>query len=114
MTLIFAFFLSLSLFFAFVRDEVISGCLYSGPGYQKLNNDFLRQVGSVDVREWRQRLAQVPSFTYSSTIMHLTTLITKLCVINESKLKEGEEMLLYRGVRVVCCLPRSLCLMRKV
>ena len=96
----FALFLSLSLplFFTFVRDEVISGRLYSGPGYQKLNNDFLRRVGSVDVREWRQRLAQVPSFTYSSTIMHLTTLIAKLCVINESKLKEGEELLLYRGV----------------
>ena len=84
---------------------MISGRLYSGPGYQKINNGFLRRVGGVDAREWRQRLAQVPSFTYSSTVMHLTALITKLCAINESKLEEGEEVLLYRGVSGV--LPES-------
>jgi hypothetical protein len=82
---------------ALTRDEVISVRLYTGPGYQQINNAFLRAVGNVPSQRWRQRLSQIPSFTYSATVGHLVSAITKLSVLSTFEAGE-QEKLLYRGV----------------
>ena len=71
------------------RDEVIACRLYTGQGFVQLNNAFLREVGGVGDRRWRQRLAQVPHYTYSATVTHLINGIRKLSAVYE--LEEGEE-----------------------
>jgi hypothetical protein len=80
-------------------NETIACRLYTGPGYQKLNNEYLRELGSIDDRDWRFRLAQVPSYTYSATVAHLISAIRKLCrVCEETSAREDSETLLYRSV----------------
>ena len=53
-------------------EEVAAARLYTGPAFEKLNG-FMRLVGQVKERHWRARLAQLPDFTYSSTVLHLST-----------------------------------------
>ena len=96
------------------RDEVIACRLYTGPMYQKING-FLRNLGRVDSSEWRLRLAQMPGYTYSATVAHLTAALRKLSAIDSSASVTEEapglgtaaaaeqfntqEKLLYRGVK---------------
>ena len=82
---------------ALTRDEVISVRLYSGPGYQRINNAFLRALGNQPIQRWRQRLSQLPSFSYSATVTHLASAITKLSVLSTFEADEAEKRL-YRGV----------------
>jgi hypothetical protein len=58
------------------RNEVIACRLYTGPGYEQINNGFLRKVGGMESRAWRQRLSQIPRFTYSRTVAHLVSATT--------------------------------------
>jgi hypothetical protein len=82
-------------------EEVAAARLYTGPAYVKLNG-FMRVVGNVPERHWRARFAQLPGFTYSSTVFHLTNAIRKITQIDalEQRGQEvGDEVTLYRGVR---------------
>ena len=100
-------------------EEVAAARLYTGPAYVKLNG-FMRLVGGVAERHWRARLAQLPDFTYSSTVFHLINAIRKLTQLaalqhardraQQGGAAAGEEagaaeVMLYRGVRGV--LPAS-------
>ena len=100
-------------------EEVAAARLYTGPAYVKLNG-FMRLVGGVAERHWRARLAQLPDFTYSSTVFHLINAIRKLTQIAalqhaRDRAQQGggaageeagaAEVMLYRGVRGV--LPDS-------
>ena len=98
-------------------EEVAAARLYTGPAYVKLNG-FMRLVGGVAERHWRARLAQLPDFTYSSTVFHLINAIRKLTQLaalqhargraqqgggaaagEAGEAGEAEAVMLYRGVR---------------
>ena len=94
-------------------EEVAAARLYTGPAYVKLNG-FMRLVGGVAERHWRARLAQLPDFTYSSTVFHLINAIrklTQLAALQHARGRaqqgvgaageagEAEAVMLYRGVR---------------
>ena len=59
-------------------EEMLSVRLYTGPGFQPLN-EFLRAVFKL-TGTLRQRIAQSPDFTFATTVMHLCHAIRKLAV----------------------------------
>jgi hypothetical protein len=91
-------------------EEVAAARLYTGPAYVKLNG-FMRLAGGVAERHWRARLAQLPDFTYSSTVFHLINAIRKLTQLaalqhardraqgDGATAGDEAEVMLYRGVR---------------
>ena len=79
-------------------EEIAAARMYTGPAYVVLNG-FMRQVGGLESRHWRARLAQLKHFSYSSTVFHLINAITKITKIAALQETNQEEYLLYRGVR---------------
>jgi len=76
------------------QDEVLAVRLYTGPGYQPIN-DFLRQISHLS-GHMRRALAKSPALTFAATVGHICHAIRKLSVITpETELEKS----LYRGVR---------------
>jgi len=75
-------------------DEVLAVRLYSGPGYQPLN-DFLRQLGKLS-GVVRDGVATHPGLTFTATAALLCSAIRKLAAVT---LPEELEQPLYRAVR---------------
>jgi len=75
-------------------DEVLAVRLYSGPGYQPIN-DFLRQVSRL-TGEFRTQVLCHPRLTLCATIGHICRAIRKLSAVTTPQ--EANEHL-YRGVR---------------
>jgi hypothetical protein len=75
-------------------DEVLAVRLYTGPGYQPIN-DFLRQISHLS-GHMRRALAKSTALTFAATVGHICHAIRKLAAITpDTKLGES----LYRGVR---------------
>ena len=75
------------------REEVLSLRLYTGPGYQVINN-FLREMGKLS-ESMRARLARAPELTYAQTVVELCSAIRKLARVNPNlrpaARRKGEE-----------------------
>uniref|UniRef100_A0A6V2X9S2 Mono(ADP-ribosyl)transferase n=1 Tax=Emiliania huxleyi TaxID=2903 RepID=A0A6V2X9S2_EMIHU len=75
------------------RDEVLSLRLYTGPGYQPIN-EWLRNIGRLD-GPLRVRLARSPGLTYSATLLHISSAIRKLARVS---MPEERSRTLWRGI----------------
>jgi hypothetical protein len=75
------------------KDEVLSVRLYTGPGFQPIN-DFLRQIEKLS-GPMRVAVAKSPAFSFSATISNLCHAIRKLAAISPPL----QNQMLYRGVR---------------
>ena len=82
------------------RDEVLAVRLYTGPGYQPIN-DFLRQIANVS-GVYRREMIQHPGITLAATVLHLIAAIRKLSAVAT---EEEASAPLWRGVRGA--LPRG-------
>ena len=76
------------------REEVLAVRLYSGPGYQPVN-EFLRQVARLS-GDYRRELVQHPGLTLGATVLHLVSAIRKLSAVATD---EEARAPLWRGVR---------------
>ena len=77
-----------------IRDRVLAVRLYSGPGYQPVN-EFLRQVARLS-GDYRRELVQHPGLTLGATVLHLVSAIRKLSAVATD---EEARAPLWRGVR---------------
>jgi hypothetical protein len=82
-------------------DEVLAVRLYTGPGFQPINN-FLRQLGLLFDGTIRKSLALHVGLTFTATVGHLCRAVRKLSAATSPELVE---ITTYRGVRGM--LPRS-------
>jgi hypothetical protein len=72
-------------------QEVIAIRLYTGPGFQPIN-EFLRETFKLST-SWRRKIAGDHTYTYAKTVCHLSDGLRKLARVNT---KFGT---VYRGVR---------------
>mmetsp|Transcript_3113 Transcript_3113/g.9726 ORF Transcript_3113/g.9726 Transcript_3113/m.9726 type:complete len:306 (+) Transcript_3113:1226-2143(+) len=73
------------------QDEVLAVRLFTGPGYQKIN-EFLREMAKLSV-DMRRRVARCPEVTYAATCFHLVNGLRKLARVT------NPDGALYRMVR---------------
>ena len=76
------------------RDEVLSVRLYTGPGYQPINN-FLRQISGL-TGAFRQEVIQHTGVTLAATVAALISAVRKLSAVST---EEESTSPLWRGVR---------------
>ena len=76
------------------REEVVAIRLYTGPGFQPINN-FLRQIAGL-TGHFRRELIQHPLVTLAKTVQHICAAIRKLSAVATEEEATG---MLWRGVR---------------